>query len=83
MSIDYDVKVGGIQRVHSEGPALCWMWTGVARQRIWVIHVSAGLPFWWRPSLGRKQYAGITEFRAGWLLFAVQVARRPLPRARS
>jgi hypothetical protein len=50
-------------------------WNG--QSRTWVVHLSVGGPVWWRPNAGRKQYNGVTEWRAGWLLMAVQIASRP------
>lgn len=73
---EYDVARGGVQRVHHHGPGRCWEWGRATGKRTLAVHVSAGRPVWWKPNVGRKRYAGITEWRAGWLLFAVQVAHR-------
>ena len=74
---EYDVKRGGVQRVHSDGPSLCWIWTKVLRGRVWVIHLSLGPPLWLKPDVRVKRYSGITERRVGWGLVAVQVASKP------
>lgn len=47
------------------------------KKRTWVLHVSWGLPLWWKPDFGRKKYNGVTEWRTGWLLLAAQLASRP------
>lgn len=76
-SAEYDVARAGLQRVHHHTPGRCWEWVRATDRRTLAVHVSAGRPCWWLPNIGRKRYAGITEWRAGWLLLAVQVATRP------
>lgn len=79
MTDEYDAKRGGIQRIHDHSPSRCWAWARATSRRTIAVHASAGGPVWWRPNIGRKQYAGITEWRAGWLLLAAQVAHRAAP----
>jgi hypothetical protein len=66
---------------HQEASGTCWqMGVGTAK-RNWAVHVSFGPPAWWLPNVGRKRYSGITEWRFGWLLMAVQIAVKPNPQA--
>lgn len=58
-------------------PGLCCHIGRVGEHRNVIAHISVGLPVWWKPNAHRKHYNGITEFGAGWLLLAVQVASRP------
>jgi hypothetical protein len=65
------------ERVHTDRPGICWE-LGVGTHRYnTATHLSVGRPIWWKPTAGRLHYNGITEWRAGWLFLAVQVARKP------
>lgn len=78
-AVEYDVRRGGIQRVHDHTPSRCWMWARSTAKRTAVVHVSLGGPCWWLPNVRRRRYAGIAEYGVGWLLLAVQVAHRSSP----
>jgi hypothetical protein len=68
-----------IERVRNEEHRTdrCWQ-AGIGTHRSnWVFHVSVGRPVWWLPDVGYKRYSNITEVRFGWLLLAVQIARKP------
>lgn len=82
-STGYDARRGGVQRVHDHTQSRCWAWAHATARRSMAAHISAGGPVWWRPDAGLRRYAGITEWRAGWLLLAVQVATRPHPHPHS
>lgn len=65
-----------IQRVHHKTPGRCYEYGRATAKRTVVVHLSLGGTIWWQPDVGRKRYSGITEYRAGWLLVAVQVAHK-------
>lgn len=57
---------------------LCFTWSYIFKKATWAGHISVGPPVWWKPDFSKKKKSGgYTEWRAGWLLMAVQIARKP------
>ncbi len=64
------------ERTHRDEPGICWEFGLGGKTHNWAAHISFGRPAWWVPTAGVRRWSGITEWRAGWLLVAVQVARK-------
>ena len=57
--------------------ARSWQWVVVTATRTAAVHVSVGSPWWFLPSIGQTSSAGLPQWRAGWLLRAVQLVTHP------